>query len=222
MSKIESTKLSIPKKYPVNKPNGLLNAVLTAFGTEFDVLADSGQIELVKDMVFLETAESFFLDRLGNNYGIKRPRSGLPDANFRDIIRHIAFQPKSVLKIIVDVLGDLFGPTDGENWDVFSVVPGEIIVVLRDVSTPRELVDATYIHGNTLNFEIQYTGAATDVTVSIEPEPPGTTTTHLTTVLRTKIAGVDDLVLDFVTFPTVDVLAAAVNAAADYTATHIR
>lgn len=154
--KIAAIKDAMPNLYPINKPNGSLNAVLSAFGTLDNSIGN--EIVNIKKNVFLETAEGVFLDRLGNNYGVVRPR-GLPDSNFRDIIRHVAFQPKSIINIIRQVLEDIFGPSDGVNWDVFhGVVPGEIIVVLRNVSLPRQLTDATYVHPATKNFDIEYTG----------------------------------------------------------------
>lgn len=174
--KVAAVKDAMPKLYPVNKPNGLLNGVLSAFGTDDNSISD--EIVNIKKQVFLETAEGVFLDRLGNNYGITRPR-GLLDTNFRDIIRHVAFQPKSIINIIRQVLEDLFGPSDGTNWEVFNaIVPGEILIVLRDVSLPRDLVDATYLHGTVTNFDLEYIGSAVPLaTVNVGA-------TALTTVLQ--------------------------------------
>lgn len=177
--KTEKLKFSMPKKYPVDKVLGLLNAVFSAFGEQDETLAGDrdSQFNFAKDMIFLETSEGFYLDRLGNNYGVVRPNVGIPDDTFRNLIRHIAFQPHNVLKIIRDVLTDLFGPSNGQNWDVYSIIPGEIIVALRDVSTPRTLLSATYLHTDaTVDAASSYIGDYLRADSS-EPGSPGSADT---------------------------------------------
>ena len=65
-------------------------------------------VEEVKEQFFIKTAVRPYLDRLGSNFKVSRPRSiGMDDATFRKYIPVLAYQPKQV-KSILDSLLDIF------------------------------------------------------------------------------------------------------------------
>lgn len=144
MSKVDSIKAAMPKRYAVTKPNGLLNALLSALGLQDDGI--DSQILNAKQMVFVATALGKYLDRLGNNYNVSRPSVNVSDDIFRELIRDIAWKKHNIINIIRAVLEDFFGPSDGSNWDVFQIRPGEIIIQVHPTFAPRTLEDATYFH----------------------------------------------------------------------------
>jgi hypothetical protein len=144
--KVGAVKAAMPKIYNVNKPGGLLNALLSALGIADQTIADNTL--LGKANVFLETAVGSYLDVIGSNYGVARPSSAVSDATYRNLIRDIAWQPHSIIKIFRTVLTDFLGPSDGSNWDVFQIVPAQVIIQIRTLVQPRTLVDATYLHNS--------------------------------------------------------------------------
>lgn len=65
-------------------------------------------IQSVRQQFFVKTAQRPYLDRLGSNYNISRPRFvGMDDPTFRRYIPVLAYQPKQV-KLILDTLLDIF------------------------------------------------------------------------------------------------------------------
>ncbi len=65
-------------------------------------------IESVREQFFSKTASRPFLDRLGSNQKVSRPRFiGMDDTTFRKYIPILAWQPKQV-KLIIDKLLDIF------------------------------------------------------------------------------------------------------------------
>ncbi len=145
----------MPRKFPVNKPNGLLNALLSAAGVEDDALVST--LSDVKDQIFVETSEGKFLDRLGNNYGCVRPSAGTTDVIYRCLIRKIALNPHNRIKAIRDVLECFLGPSTGLNWEVWQINPGEIIIEIE--LEARDLASATYIRADaTVNGNTTFLG----------------------------------------------------------------
>lgn len=65
-------------------------------------------IEAVRQQFFIKTAQRPFLDRLGANVNVGRPRFvGMDDPTFRRFIPVMSYQPKQV-KLILDTLLDIF------------------------------------------------------------------------------------------------------------------
>lgn len=211
MSKVDTIKAAMPpKRYAINKPNGVLNAVLTALGTADQTITD--QIKAVKDQVFLETSEGRNLDRLGSNYGVPRPSlSVVSDAVYRELIRHIAFQPHNALNICRTVLTDLLGEPGSTSWEMVSgVTAGQITIEIYD-ATATGTLDQTYFHPSTKNFDVQYIGSGLAATISVDG-----------TGITTDVDGVGDLSLTFAANPTVDDMATAIDGDPDYVVTNIR
>src|SRR5579872_6462832 len=87
-----------------NNPNwaGLISAI----GEQDQFVADL--IVSVAQQFFVKTANRPYLDRLGANVLINRPKFiGMDDTTFRNYIPVLAYQPKQV-KHIIDTLLDIF------------------------------------------------------------------------------------------------------------------
>jgi len=88
------------------KHNSNWKALIEAVGQEDQFVADL--IESVRSQFFTKTANRPYLDRLGANVKVDRPRFiGMDDPTFRRYIPVLAYQPKQV-KLIIDTLLDLF------------------------------------------------------------------------------------------------------------------
>lgn len=78
-----------------------------------DALGESDQkvtdlVEEVRKQFFVKTASRPYIDRLGANYRVSRPKFvGMDDATFRTYIPVLAYQPKQV-KYVLDLLLDIF------------------------------------------------------------------------------------------------------------------
>lgn len=82
------------------------SSIINAIGTEDQRLALLA--EEVRKQFFVKTASRPYLDRLGANSNISRPRFvGMSDTDFRKFIPIMSYQPKQV-KRIIDELLDLF------------------------------------------------------------------------------------------------------------------
>jgi hypothetical protein len=81
-------------------------ALIEALGESDQNLSDL--IEEVKKQFFVKTASRPYIDRLGANHRISRPRFvGMDDITFRNYIPVLAYQPKQV-KLVLDLLLDIF------------------------------------------------------------------------------------------------------------------
>jgi hypothetical protein len=81
-------------------------ALIEAMGESDQNVTDL--IEEVRKQFFVKTANRPYLDRLGANFKVSRPRLvGMDDPTFRTFIPVLAYQPKQV-KLILDDLLDIF------------------------------------------------------------------------------------------------------------------
>lgn len=88
-------------------------AVIEALGGGDQDTADL--VEAVRQQFFVKTAQRPYLDRLGANNNVGRPRFiGMDDPTFRKYIPALAYQPKQV-KLILDTLLDIFFFKDSTN-----------------------------------------------------------------------------------------------------------
>ena len=88
------------------KVNQNWKAIIEAIGEEDQFIADLA--EAVRQQFFVKTANRPYLDRLGSNVKVDRPRFvGMDDPTFRRYIPILAYQPKQV-KLIIDTLLDIF------------------------------------------------------------------------------------------------------------------
>lgn len=82
------------------------SGLVQAIGEQDQALADL--IVQVRDQFFLKTASRPYLDNLGYNNSISRPRLvGMSDESFRKYVTILSYQPKQV-KLIIDLLIDIF------------------------------------------------------------------------------------------------------------------
>ena len=96
-------------------------------------------IEEVRKQFFIKTATRPYLDRLGANVNVSRPRSvGMDDATFRRYIPVLAYQPKQV-KLILDQLLDIFffkdatsAFTQSQNSELFNIKDGWELTYIVD------------------------------------------------------------------------------------------
>lgn len=101
-----------------------------------DALGESDQnvtdlVEEVRKQFFVKTASRPYIDRLGANFRVSRPRFvGMDDPTFRNYIPVLAYQPKQV-KYVMDLLLDIFffkdtttAFTQSEDFEPFTLVNG--------------------------------------------------------------------------------------------------
>lgn len=89
------------------KTNPNWSAVIGALGESDQNLADL--LEQVREQMFVETASRPWIDRLGANVKVSRPRFvGMSDDSFRRYIPTLSYQPKQVKKILDDLLDVFF------------------------------------------------------------------------------------------------------------------
>ena len=93
-------------KFMNTKGNTNWSALLAAIGAEDEYLQDL--LEDVRKQFFMKTASRPYIDKLGANVKVDRPRFiGMDDPTFRKYVPILAYQPKQV-KLIIDTLLDLF------------------------------------------------------------------------------------------------------------------
>lgn len=81
-------------------------ALIEALGESDEDLSEL--VQQVKKQLFIKTAGRPYLDRLGSNFKVSRPRFlGMDDETFRRYIPVVAYQPKQV-KLVLDQLLDIF------------------------------------------------------------------------------------------------------------------
>ena len=95
----------LPRVYKT-KQNPNWKALIGALGESDQRLADL--TEEVRQQFFVKTASRPYIDRLGANFKVSRPRFvGMQDTDFRRYIPVLAYQPKQV-KLVMDALLDIF------------------------------------------------------------------------------------------------------------------
>jgi hypothetical protein len=104
-SKIDRIHDQMPR-YFKTRTNKNWKALIEALGQSDQALSDL--VESVRDQFFVTTANRPYLDRLGANFKISRPKFiGMDDETFRQYIPILAYQPKQV-KLVLDLLLDIF------------------------------------------------------------------------------------------------------------------
>lgn len=95
----------IPKLFKT-RTNPNWKALVESFGESDEFLSEL--IQEVRKQFFIKTASRPYIDRLGSNVKVSRPRLvGMDDASFRDYVPVLAYQPKQV-KLVIDKLLDIF------------------------------------------------------------------------------------------------------------------
>lgn len=110
-------------------------------------------VVIAHDAMFPDTAVEADLDRLGSRFLISRPlQLGQDEERYRKLIQLLAFQPKQVNRIVWQLLGILFGTPEElaaesqRAWQVYEVIPNEIIVEIPYALTASGPDSATYFH----------------------------------------------------------------------------
>jgi hypothetical protein len=95
----------IPKVFK-SRTNTNWAAVVASLGDSDETL--SALMQEVRKQFFVKTASRPYIDRLGSNVKVSRPRLvGMDDSSFRDYVPVLAYQPKQV-KLVIDKLLDIF------------------------------------------------------------------------------------------------------------------
>lgn len=104
-TKIDRIHDQLPKFYKT-RTNPNWKAIVESLGESDQNIANL--VEEVKKQFFVKTASRPYIDRLGANYRVSRPRFvGMDDPTFRNYIPVLAYQPKQV-KYVMDLLLDIF------------------------------------------------------------------------------------------------------------------
>ena len=104
-TKIDKIHDLLPKFYK-SRENPNWSSLVEAIGTNDQSVAEL--IEEVRKQFFVKTASRPYIDRLGANFKVSRPKFiGMDDVDFRRYIPILAYQPKQV-KLIIDQLLDIF------------------------------------------------------------------------------------------------------------------
>lgn len=129
----------IPKVFNTRiNPNW--SAIINALGESDQFLADLAKE--VRNQFFIKTASRPYIDRLGANFKVSRPRLvGMDDASFRDYIPILAYQPKQV-KLVMDKLLDVFFFKESTTSFIQSTLPENFNLI--DSWTLDITVDSTY------------------------------------------------------------------------------
>lgn len=134
-----------------SRNNANWNAIVEAIGGEDDETAKL--IEAVRQQFFVKTAGKPYLDRLGANVNVNRPRFvGMDDQTFRRYIPVLAYQPKQV-KLILDILLDIFFFKDSTTSFMESTISENFS--LRDGWELKVLVDNDPEKQELIIFEAQ-------------------------------------------------------------------
>lgn len=118
--------------------NPIWKALVEAIGESDQDIADL--VENVRKQFFVKTASRPYLDRLGAQSQVQRPRFvGMSDPDFREFIPIMSYQPKQV-KLVFDKLLDLFFMKDATTS--FIQTTNYAPFVLEDGWTLEYIVDA--------------------------------------------------------------------------------
>ena len=104
-NKVDRIHDELPRFYKTRQ-NPNWKALVEALGESDQTLADL--TEEVRRQFFIKTASRPYIDRLGSNFKVSRPRFvGMQDNDFRRYVPVLAYQPKQV-KLVIDMLLDIF------------------------------------------------------------------------------------------------------------------
>jgi hypothetical protein len=154
--KTDAIKRLLPSWY--NHVSGTaLGALLLALGESDHALAGEGAgtaLTAARDSLFLNTATDTDLSILGQNYGASRPfaLSQTDDVKFRTLIPLLAWEPKSVLRIMYKLTEAVLGTKEsGAKWAIYEVGSNQIILeadLTNLVGGASTAPSATYLHAD--------------------------------------------------------------------------
>ena len=159
-NKIEQLHNALPKMFN-SRNNVNWKALVEAIGESDSQTADL--LEAVRNQFFVKTANRPYLDRLGANNQIARPKFvGMDDPTFREYIPVLSYQPKQV-KFIIDSLLNIFFFKDATTAYVQTIEAAPF--VLQDGWELEYNVDG--IHVDRVIFKSEY---FTNISAATAPE----------------------------------------------------
>jgi hypothetical protein len=157
------------------------------------------QIPEFKDQLFVTTASGKYLDRIGANYGIRRPNGvGMKDEDFRDLIPILSYAPKQLRHSIQELLriwyGDekVYANVTSTASEPFNLTAGTTLTVVVDgVSVDIDVISEDYADVSAATAE-EFANAVNKQSYNLNVIgsarfDPLTDTTHI--LLRTNTLG---------------------------------
>ncbi len=97
-----------------------------------------GAIDQVRDELFLDRADGRYLDVIGENFGVFRPRAGVDDDTWRQVLRLVLMSPKTTAERLVALLDALLGDLVRIDYvgDAVTAPPDLRVEVLLDPNAP--------------------------------------------------------------------------------------
>ncbi len=97
-----------------------------------------GAIDQVRDELFVDRADGRYLDTIGENFGVFRPRAGVDDETWRQVLRLCMMAPKTTEERLLALLDVLLGDTLRIEYagDPVTAPPDLHVEVLADASAP--------------------------------------------------------------------------------------
>ena len=110
LTKFERAQRFMPNFYRIGN-NAVITALVRAWCQSDETVALN--IEETHDQLFVRLADGKYLDYLGSNMGVVRPTSvgPLSDDQYRQYILKAGYEPKTVRKLIYEILDIFWGPT---------------------------------------------------------------------------------------------------------------
>lgn len=95
-------------------------------------------IENVRDELFVDTADGAYLDAIGENFGVFRPRAGIDDTTWRAVLRLVMMASKTTAERLEAILDALLGDTlrIAHAGDPRTAAPELRVEVVLDATLP--------------------------------------------------------------------------------------
>ena len=95
-------------------------------------------LDQVRDELFLDRADGRYLDVIGENHGVFRPRAGIDDETWRKVLRLVLMAPKTVQERFEALFEALIGNTVAITYtgDLLRAPPDLRVEVLLDSAAP--------------------------------------------------------------------------------------
>jgi hypothetical protein len=130
-------------------------------------------LDLVRNMIFVDTAEGVYLDALSRNYGLDRPE-GVSDAVWRAVVKAIAFSPKGTAYVLELLLDAILGEGTYEIFEDLENYPNVVFIRLLD--------EDALTTGKSYFAETEEVSSSTTTTVVASNAPVGDSRDSVTVV----------------------------------------
>lgn len=183
--------------------------------------ATASMIQLVRQAMLVNSSTGAQLDGVGNNHGVPRPENTTGDAVYREVIKALAWLPKSIDLSYYSLLTAVLGSQEqvrqafGRPWKVYQVNANEVIIELPSALIAGTLEISSYLHGAagfahvpagpsntfTTDFDLSLASAVTIVGLNIHIETAPGTWTDYTVNSYSFSAGVATVQVSAATLP---------------------